>query len=161
MIQNSSESFSKEINIMFLRCVYVLIVVASSLSSTNALAESTFVNSQAATENSEPPNSQEIPEIIQKINLTSRQVEALQIINETREPILPLYEELDQARQKLDDLLLNPEVSETQLREKFNEIEELRAQISRMRFESRMAIRNVLEPEQIILFERYVQGLDE
>ncbi|MEQ8971091.1 MAG: Spy/CpxP family protein refolding chaperone [Coleofasciculus sp. C1-SOL-03] len=146
---------------MFLRCVSVLIVVASSLSYTNALAESTFVNSQAATENSETPNPQEIPEIIQKINLTSRQVEALQIINETREPIIPLYEELDKARQELDVLLLNPEVSETQLREKFNEIEELRSQISRMRFESRMAIRNVLEPEQIILFERYVQGLDE
>ena len=146
---------------MFLRCVSVLIVVAFSLSYTNALAESTFVNSQAATENSETPNSQEIPEIIQKINLTSRQVEALQIINETRKPIIPLYEELDKSRQELDDLLLNPEVSETQLREKFNEIEELRSQISRMRFESRMAIRNVLEPEQIILFERYVQGLDE
>lgn len=99
-------------------------------------------------------------EIVVELGLTDEQILRLaEISRETASELDPLYAEWDEAQQDLENLMVNAEADETQIREKFAEVESLRQQVFELELERQLAVRNILRPQQYEPYERYVQSL--
>jgi Spy/CpxP family protein refolding chaperone len=145
---------------MSLRRVSVLAVLMLSLGSAIAFANP---NSPLPQVIAQTPEQQRRPirdksQLIQELNLTPEQSQQIQTIqNQYREQISQRRQALRQARQELLDLMAGT-AAESQIREKYRQVATLQQQVSDNRFDSMLAMREVLTPEQRRQFAERMQN---
>ena len=144
---------------MSLRRVSVLAVLMLSLGSTVAFADPNSLLPQAIAQNTEEqrrPNRK--AQLIQELNLTPEQTQQIQAIqNQYQDQISQRRQAVRQARQELLALLAGT-ASESQVRQKYRQVETLKQQVSDLRFDSTLAMREVLTPEQRRQFAERMQN---
>ena len=85
---------------------------------------------------------------IEELDLSADQSESIQAIREeSRETMAPLREQLQQAREQLRSQMAS-DTSANQLRQQHGQVQALQQALGEQRFESMLAIREVLTPEQ-------------
>ncbi|MEQ8998746.1 MAG: Spy/CpxP family protein refolding chaperone [Coleofasciculus sp. B1-GNL1-01] len=145
---------------MLLRRISAITILAFFLSSANALAESNSIPPQLQAQTIEQYTPPDPSPLIEEIGLTEEQITQLNQISRKFSPLLDsLYEKWDEAQQELETLIVSADASESQVRQKYSDVEALRTEISQLQFERRMAIRDVLRPDQRLPFEQYMQSL--
>lgn len=135
---------------MSLRRVSVLTVLMLSLGSTFAFAHSNSPLTQAIAQNTEEQRrpGRDKSELLEDLNLTSEQNQQIKTIqNQYREQISQRGQALRQARQELVEFMAGT-ASESQIREKYKQVATLQQQVSDLRFDSMLAMREVLTTEQ-------------
>ncbi len=94
---------------------------------------------------------------LQKLNLTPEQTQKIKTIRQqTRTQIQQQQTALRQAQQELQQMI-SGDASTGQLRDKFQQLQGLRQQLSSIQFNSMLAIRDVLTPEQRRQFAEQMQ----
>lgn len=135
-----------------------LLAFMLSLSSVVVFAPS-FPLPQAIAQNTEQrPSDRGKARLMQDLNLTPEQIKQMQAIqSQYRDQISQRRQAAKQAQQELLDLMAGT-ASETQVREKYRQVETLKQQASQLRFDSMLAMREVLTPEQRRQFGERVQN---
>ncbi|HEY9600407.1 MAG TPA: Spy/CpxP family protein refolding chaperone [Allocoleopsis sp.] len=134
---------------MLLRRVSLFAVLLLSLSNGAAVAQTP---SQAA-----PRGVPNTSESVQRPNLNSDQVRKIgEVQKQYRDQIAQRIQQLRQAQQELD-ALLSGAASEREVRQKYRQVSTLRQQVEDLRFESTLAVRAVLTPQQRRQFADYLQ----
>lgn len=142
---------------MSLRRVSALAVLMLSLGSAVALVNPNSLGSQAIAQNTEGRPERGKARLIQELNLTPDQTQRLQAIQDQyQDQISQRKQAARQARQELVDLMAGT-ASESQVREKYRQVEALKQQAEDTRFDSLLAMREVLTPEQRRQFAERMQ----
>lgn len=101
---------------------------------------------------------QEAEEIILILGLTDEQIAQLvQIDNQFNPQLEELYPAWDTAQEELEMLIQSETASEDEVRSQYEAVESLRRQVSELQFERRMAIREILRPEQREPYAQYLE----
>jgi len=101
---------------------------------------------------------EEVETIILQLGLTDEQIAQLYQVDRQFSPQLDeLYPAWNQAKEELEVLIRSEDASESEVRNKYEEVESLRRQIAELQFERRMAIREILRPEQRLPYEEYIE----
>lgn len=101
---------------------------------------------------------QEVEEIILVLGLTDEQIAQLVQIDSQFNPQLDeLYPAWDTTQEDLEMLIQSETALEDEVRSQYEAVESLRQQISELQFERRMAIREILRPEQRAPYEQYLE----
>jgi Spy/CpxP family protein refolding chaperone len=133
-----------------LRRVSVLGVLMLSLGSAVAFANPNSLLPQAIAQNTEEqsrPNRGKA-QLFQELNLTPEQTQQIEAIqNQYQDQISQRRQAVRQARQELVELMAST-ASQNQIREKYRQVETLKQQVADIKFESMLAMREVLTPEQ-------------
>lgn len=130
----------------------LLAALMLSLGGAIAFASPTLLP-QAIAQNTQNTEEQRRPErgkarLMQELNLTSEQTQQIQAIrNQYQDRISQRWQAARQAQRELVDLMAGT-ASEAQVREKHRQVETLKQQVSQIRFDSTLAMREVLTPEQ-------------
>lgn len=96
--------------------------------------------------------------IILALGLTDEQIAQLNRVDRQFNPQLEeLYRAWNAAQEELEVLIRSEDASESEVRNKYEEVESLRRQISELQFERRMAIRGILRPEQRLPYAQYIE----
>jgi periplasmic protein CpxP/Spy len=96
-------------------------------------------------------------ELIQALNLTPEQQKQLEIaFNRNKEPIKQNQQALEQTALELQALIEGTATS-NQLRQKHNQLQQLRQQLENINFENMLIIREALTPEQRRKLSEFVQ----
>lgn len=135
---------------MSLRRVSVLTVLMLSLGSAISFASLNSPLPQAIAQNTEEQRrpGRDKSQLFQDLNLTPEQNQQIQTIqNQYREQISQRGQGLRQARQELSELMAST-AAQNQIREKYRQVAELQQQLGNIRFDSMLAMREVLTPEQ-------------
>lgn len=103
---------------------------------------------------SQPSHAQELGEapgkVLQQLNLSTQQLQQIKAIRERNSAeIRSSRQRLHQLQQEMQGLMAGTTPSD-QIRSKFNELQSLRAQVSKLQFEQMLAMREVLTPPQRI-----------
>jgi protein CpxP len=86
---------------------------------------------------------------IQQLNLSQDQLQKIQgIQTQYKSQADQSYSALEQARRELQDLMVSSTATDSQIREKHQQVEALQQQFSSARFEQLLAMRAVLNPDQ-------------
>lgn len=146
---------------MSLRRVSALAVLMLSLGGAMALVNPNFLGSQAIAQNTEDQREgrpdRGKARLIQELNLTPDQTQRLQAIqDQSQVQISQRKQAARQARQELVDLMAGT-APESQVREKYRQVEALKQQAEDARFDSLLAMREVLTPEQRRQFAERMQ----
>jgi hypothetical protein len=108
----------------------------------------TYLSAPAAIAQPSAPLPMESGRILRQLNLTDSQLLEIRSLRQKHQQELqPLHQKLRQQKQELQTML-SSNATPVQLRAKYQEIGNLRQQISRLQFEQTLAIREVLTPEQ-------------
>lgn len=84
-----------------------------------------------------------------ELSLTPEQITRSQALRQQYEAqITPLEQQLRQAREELKTLMTTSTATDSQIRGKYQQIQQLHQQVENLRFESRLAFRQILTPEQ-------------
>lgn len=144
---------------MSLRRVSVLAVLMLSLGSAVAFAPNSLLPQAIAqnTEEQRRPNRHQA-QLFEELNLTPEQTQQIQAIqNQYQDQISQRRQAVRQARQELLELMAGT-ASESQVREKYRQVETLKQQVEETRFDSMLAMREVLTPEQRRQFAERMQN---
>lgn len=146
---------------MSLRRVSALAVLMLSLGSAVALVNPNSLGLQAIAQDTEDQREgrpdRGKAQLIQELNLTPDQTQRLQAIrDQDQDQISQRKQAARQARQELVDLMAGT-ASESQVREKYRQVEALKQQAEDARFDSLLAMREVLTPEQRRQFAERMQ----
>ncbi len=94
--------------------------------------------------------------IVQALNLTPEQVQKMQLIRKQyKDPITQTNQQLSQAKQQLSDAIASTAPAD-RVRAKHLQVDILQKRLGDLRFESTLAVRELLTPEQRI---KYVQRM--
>ena len=132
---------------MSLRRVSVMFALMLSLGSAVALAPNSLLPQASAqnTEEQRRPNRYQAK--FQELNLTPEQTEQIQTIeNQYEDQLAQRKQAVRQGKQELVDLMAGT-ASESQVREKYRQVEALKQQVADIRFDIMLAMREVLTPE--------------
>lgn len=95
-----------------------------------------------------PPEEMPQGRVLQKLNLTSAQMQQIKAIRDRKKGEMQgIMQRLRQAQQEMNTLMAGNATAD-QIRAKFNEMQPLREQMAKMRFEQMLAMRDVLTPQQ-------------
>lgn len=135
-----------------LRRVSVLTVLMISLGSAVAFANPNSLLPQAIAQNTEeesrPNRGRGKAQLFQELNLAPEQTQQIEAIrNQYQDQISQRKQAVRQARQELVELMAST-ASQNQIREKYRQVETLKQQVADIKFESMLAMREVLTPEQ-------------
>src|SRR5579883_1324865 len=134
---------------MALRYIRVVVFLAFLLSTTVALAESRPGNSQADTQSQNSNTSPNTSAGIQELNFTLEQKRAILALNQKYgEQSRKLIKEVVQAQKEFNNLVVSPSAPESEVREKFHQVESLKRQLDELRFENTISLRSLMTPEQ-------------
>ena len=145
---------------MSLRRVPVITVLMLSLvGSAVAFADSSSLLSQTAVQATEDQRRpQRGTRLIQELNLTPEQTQRIQTIqNQYQGQIAQRKQAVRQARQELFGLMAGT-ATESQIRQKHDQVETLKQQAEEVRFNSMLAMREVLTPQQRRQFAERMQN---
>ncbi len=87
--------------------------------------------------------------LFEKLNLSADQKQKMQTVRDRyKEQVSQRMQAVRQARQELETMMSSPTANVSQMREKHRQIMGLRQQLEEVQFESTLAMREVLTPEQ-------------
>ena len=148
---------------MSFRYISIIAGVILTLGGAVALAESTprlshsLLTQAVSTEASPTANPSRRGRWLQDLNLSSEQKQRLKTVrSQYRDQISTNDQELRQMRQELKSLLAES-ASADQVRAKYRQVEASRQKVSELRFESLLAMREVLTLEQRQKFAQHMQ----
>jgi Spy/CpxP family protein refolding chaperone len=135
---------------MLLRRVSIVSVLVLSLGGAVALASQNPLFPQAVAQNPGEPShaGRGQPKLMDQLNLTADQKQKLQAIrSQYKDQISQRKQAVRQASQELRDLMAGT-ASADQIRTKHQQLQQLRQQLEEVTFESTLASREVLTPDQ-------------
>ena len=133
---------------MLLRRFLILATLLLSFGSSVALTEPSSLTSQTVAQNNES---------VKPPNLTREQARQIGEAHDLyKDKIAQRNQELRQAQQELDSLM-SGSASESEVREKYRQVAALRQLLDDLRFDSMMAVRSLLTPEQHRQLTEYLQ----
>lgn len=95
--------------------------------------------------------------LIQELNLTSDQVQRMQAVRQQyKDQIAQTSQRLRQAQQELQTLMASTATA-NQVRDKHRQVVALQQQLGELRFESTLALRELLTPQQRIKYVEHMQ----
>ena len=145
---------------MTLRRVSVLTVLMLSLGGAVAFANPNSLLPHTVAQNTENQSSPNRAKgrWIQELNLTPEQTQQIQAIkNQYKDQISQRRQAVRQSQQELVDLMAGT-ASQTQIRQKYRQLETLKQQVSDLRFDSMLSMREVLTPQQRREFAQKMQN---
>jgi periplasmic protein CpxP/Spy len=141
----------KEVIFMSIRQISAIAVLMLTLGSTAAATASpTPTEPQIIAQNQRPnrPGAGKEGRLFEKLNLTADQKQKMQVIRDRyKDQISQRMQAVRQARQELETMISGT-VNVSQIRDKHRQIMGLRQQLEEVRFESMLAMREVLTSEQ-------------
>ena len=144
---------------MFLRRASILSVVLISIGGALVLAKPHPFFSQKFAQN--PASSQSKPsqsKLMEQLKLNSEQKQKLNAIHKQyKDKISQSRKALNQANKELRDLMAGAATVE-QIRAKHDQVQELRQDLEKLTFESMLATRDVLTPEQRLQFAQLMES---
>ena len=103
-------------------------------------------------ENEGPPE-QRRPNLLAELGLSIEQMQQIRRINQERRPkMMEARRRMGEAMRNLDLAIYAGSVSEAEFDTRLKEFQAAEAALSRLRFESELAVRRVLKPEQLSRF---------
>lgn len=142
---------------MFLRRFSLLAVLMLSLGSSAVLAKPNMLFAQAQP-NVPSNNRGDRNRLMESLNLSQDQVQRLEAIRQQyKDRISQQKQALSQAQQELRTLMVGTG-SASDIRTKYNQVKGLRQQLADLRFESMLAMRDVLNVEQRQKFVELMQN---
>lgn len=134
---------------MWLRKAIVVAVLTVTLEGTTALAAPSPLPPAVAQNTERPsPRDRGMPRWIGELNLSADQMQRMQAIRSRyQNQIKERAQALRQAQTELQGLMTTSNDS-NQIRAKYNQVQSLRQELARVRFESMLEMRQVLTPEQ-------------
>lgn len=155
---------------MSFRCISLLTLLFLSLSATSAFADAQTQFSPSETPKltaqsfrNEPGSRQQRRErrgdIMEALDLSQAQKEELQSIRNQYQPrLMEKQEALFEAHQTLREMMIEDNASTSEIRTQHEQVQDLRQEMSDLRFESMLEMREVLTPEQR---EEFAQLMEE
>lgn len=135
---------------MLLRRVSTVVAAIIAMSSISALAQPNLLLLKAVAQNPTPSASQQRgqPGLLQALNLTPQQLQQIKVIrNQSKDQITQKRQAVRQAQQELEALMAGT-ASKDQVRDKYNELKMLKQELADAQFETTLATREVLNPQQ-------------
>jgi protein CpxP len=134
----------------------LLITLGGAVAVAESIPQSRLLLSQATAPTS-PTASPRKQKWLQNLNLSSEQTQQLQTIrSQSRNQMSETRQQLKQSRQELMSLMAGT-ASDDQIRAKYRDVETAQQKLSQQRFESLLAMRNILTPEQRQKFAQQMQ----
>ena len=110
--------------------------------------------------NTSPQKPPVLPKIVLDLGLSPEQVKQLEDIRiQSGSQLDQVDRELSKADQELEVLMNSATATDSQIREKYGQVVTLRQKLSELTFESRLAMRAVLTPDQRLAFEQQLLRL--
>ena len=136
---------------MLIRRISAIAVLMFTLGTTAAaIAVPSPVQTETIAQNEKPnrPAGRE-GGLFDKLNLSADQKQKMQTVRDRyKEQVSQRMQAVRQARQELETMMSSPTANVSQIREKHRQIMGLRQQLEEVQFESTLAMREVLTPEQ-------------
>jgi len=108
---------------------------------------------------SDTTSNEEPDPVFQALQLTPEQLQQWNdLVDVFQEPILPLFDDLTRAEQKLGELIASSSSTVSEVREQYRLVETLRQSISRLDFEYKIVLREILRPEQRPQMQEYIRN---
>lgn len=143
---------------MFLRRASILSIAlitlggAVALAKPNSLFTQTFAQSQTS-----PKPKQRQPKLMEQLNLAPEQKQKLKVIHEQyKDQISQNKQAVRQANKELRDLMASAATAD-QIRAKHKQVQGLRQDLEKLTFESMLATREILTPEQRLQFTQFME----
>ena len=142
---------------MSLRRVSVLALAMLSLGGGVASANSNNLLPQKLAQTPQTQTQSNRSGLIQELNLTSDQAQKMQAVRKQyKDKIAQTSQRLRQAQQELQTLMASTAAA-NQVRDKHRQIVALQQQLGELRFESTLALRELLTPDQRIKYVEHMQ----
>ncbi|MBW4651106.1 MAG: Spy/CpxP family protein refolding chaperone [Kastovskya adunca ATA6-11-RM4] len=142
---------------MMLRRVSVLGLALLSLGGVVAIVNPNPLTAEITQKSGRNPLGERSDRLMQQLNLTSEQQQQLQAIRERDQGQMRQQRQaLHQEKQQLMQLMAG-NATEAEIRTQHNQVKALQQQLGDARFESMLAMRNVLTPEQRSRFAQLMQ----
>lgn len=135
---------------MLLRRVSTVVAAIIAMASISALAQPNLLLLKAVAQNPTPSASQQRGQsgLLQALNLTPQQLQQIKVIrNQSKDQITQKRQAVRQAQQELEALMAGT-ASKDQVRDKYNELKMLKQELADAQFETTLATREVLNPQQ-------------
>ncbi len=135
---------------MLLRRVSTVVAAMIAMAGISALAQPNLLLLKAVAQNSIPSPSQQRGQsgLLQALNLTPQQLQQIKVIrNQSKDQITQKRQAVHQAQQELEALMAGT-ASKEQVRSKYNELKMLKQELADAQFETTLATREVLNPQQ-------------
>jgi len=146
--------------ISFLSAVFWVLLASVASAFTSESSRASVVNAALPKNQFIAQADEKAEVIILELGLADDQIFQLTQVDERFNPQLnELYPAWNEAQENLENLIRSRDSSEDEVRDKYEEVETLRLQISEIQFERRMAIRAILRPEQRLLYEQYIDQI--
>ena len=102
------------------------------------------------------------PNLFAELGLTPDQVQQIRQINQARKPLMvEAQQRLREANRNLDLAIYGDAVSDADVQKRLKEFQSAQSDVARIRFESELAVRKVLSPEQLVRFRELRRRFDE
>lgn len=100
-----------------------------------------------------PPPNDERPNVLAQLGLSPEQIRGFRKANQEHRPQMEAAQRrLREANRDLDLAIYSDTVSEDAFQSKLRVFQDAQAEVTRLRFQNELAIRNLLTPEQLTLF---------
>ena len=135
---------------MLLRRISTVLATIIALGGISALQEPNLLLSQAVAQNpTNSPNPHQKPSgWLQDLNLTPQQIQQIKVIrSQSKDQLAQKRQAVLQAQQELEALMAGT-ASIEQVRDKYNELKMLKQELGDAQFETTLATREVLNPQQ-------------
>jgi len=146
---------------MLLRPASLLAAALVLLGSTTTLAEPLIVQSPLLAQARNRPGGAPAESWLRDLNLSPQQLEQMKKIRQQYQGQLQTQRQsLNQAQQELREFMAGNAPAE-QIRQKHTQVRELRREMSDTQFETMLAIREILTPEQRRMLDQRMQNMKE
>ena len=100
-----------------------------------------------------PPPNDERPNILAQLGLSQDQIQRFRKANAEHRPLMEAAQKrLREANRELDMAIYADTVSEEDFQAKLRAFQEAQGEVTRLRFQNELSIRNVLTPDQLVRF---------
>jgi protein CpxP len=142
---------------MFLRRASILSIALITLGGAVALAKPNSLFTQIAQNQTAPKPKQRQPKLMEQLNLDPEQKQKLKVIHEQyKDQISQNKQAVRQANKELRDLMASAATAD-QIRTKHKQVQGLRQDLEKLTFESMLATREILTPEQRLQFAQFME----
>ena len=102
------------------------------------------------------------PNLLAELGLSREQIQQIRRINQERRPaMMEAQRRMHDANRNLDMAIYKDTVSEEEFQARLKEVQAVQAELVRLRFETELAVRKVLTPEQLVRFRELRQRFEQ
>ena len=102
------------------------------------------------------------PKLVEQLDLTREQIQAIRRINAERRPLLrEAQSRLREANRSLDEAIYSNDANEADIQARLKEVQQAQAEVARIRLSNELAVRRVLNAGQITKFRELRQQFNQ